>query len=272
MKDLENAKVKLERSPGSAWEINFPKTTEEAYIELMKLKIKEFWDNIEPVKDTKPLDDFLNAFISDEYDKGTRERIKTLFKKWFVLLYKNSLSDDKFKTLSNVLLILTGGQQIGKTRFIHHLLPPELHISYTHFPDKSSERAFNKALLTRILIHFDDAVPTFRRKDWEKIKFLITEPYAVWTPRYSDTFIAEKRTASYVATTNEAHFLPEDEGLCRRVFVVKVRYYDPELLPAPEVFWGIIKYIAQEDIRYYWASWGPEERDFFAELAKEHIK
>ena len=106
MKNLGNAKGKPEGSPGRAWEIKFPKSTDEAYVELMRAKIKEFWDAIEPVEDTKPLDDFLDAFISDEYDKLTRGRIKTLFKKWFVLLYKNSLSDDKFKTVSNVMLVL----------------------------------------------------------------------------------------------------------------------------------------------------------------------
>ena len=220
------------------------------------------------------LDAFLEAFISDEYDKETRKRIQTLFKKWFVLLYKNSLSNDKFKTVSNVMLILTGRQQIGKTKFIHYLLPPELFVVFMYLPNKSNERVFNRVLLTRLLVNFRHIINAGikSKRHWEKVKELIRSPWTVWFPRYSNDYITGSRIASYVATTNETKFLPEDEGLHRRVFVVKVRRYDQELLPDPEVFWGIVKNIALQDIHYFWSYWTREEGDFFAELAKQHIK
>ena len=236
--------------------------------------INDFWDTMEEIENTDPTHEFTEALVSDEYDPKTREKILKYLLKWFIVLYWNSRKqevewDNPDTPRNNVMLILIGKQQIGKGSFVGKLFPPHLLQLINKIPKDAKEREFNKSLISKILIHWDDAVQTFDRKDWERIKHIITADSITWTPKYSNINKDKPQRASHIATTNDNFFLTDIENL--RYFPVKVRKYPRNKYVPPKIFWGNIKYLA-ENIYKHWKKFTYEDQKFFNELSKKHIK
>ena len=229
--------------------------------------IKELWKEYPLIREEKILDNFLEELVSKEYPEEIRARIKELMKKWFVLVYKRSIGEGWNPTM----LILVGKQQIGKGYFINNLLPEEYMLVLDDVPENGNKREFNKSQISRILVHFDDAIPHFRKKieKWQRLKSFITMNKVTWVPKHENREITSWQTLSYVATTNDQVFLPDYEN--KRFFVVKVRNYDKKYYIPPKKFWGIIKYIAEEK-HPEWVTMTPKDQEFIEMLSKAHVE
>ncbi len=198
-----------------------------------------------------PVHEYLRSESWDEVDRfGTIYQIlnltndieKILVKKWFIQCVALS-----FNTLENPIgaegvLILSGKEAIGKSRFFRLVCP---------YPDwfRSKSNAFrldNKDNIISVLSGFIteigeiDATLKMKRSD---LKSFITESVDSLRRPYAREECSTPRTTSFCGTTNETEFLDEHSGY-RRWWNISVSYIDNERL---------LKFVSSNELKQFWS-------------------
>lgn len=146
-------------------------------------------------------------------------------KRWLVALVATGLQDD---IVNQSMIILSGGQGIGKSTFIRNLLPDDLkEYHYSGMINPNSKDTLIQ--LSECLIIDLDELSNLTRKGNNEVKELITKskikvrrPYA----RIPENLV---RRASFIGSINEHEFLTDLTGN-RRYLCFKVKSIDNDTL------------------------------------------
>jgi len=162
-------------------------------------------------------------------DKNIKEII---LKKWFYQIFA-AIYDEKYKNeeiaLENVL-VLSGRQGIGKTRWFRSLLPVKKSIITGFFLDlKSKDSQLNA--LSSLIVELSELEATFRKSDIEEIKAFLSKTVDEIRRPYAAEAVEMKRRTVFAATVNSAQFLNDPTGN-RRFFVIPVK----KITPLSELF------------------------------------
>lgn len=119
------------------------------------------------------------------------------------------------------VLVLKGGQGIGKTTWVRRLLPPELAERYIT-TGKSIDPANKDSLfacLSRWIVELGEVGSTLRRADAERLKAFLTDDSDTLRRAYEAAERTTPRRTVFIASTNEDRFLRDDTG-SRRYWVL----------------------------------------------------
>ncbi|HFK5529524.1 TPA: VapE domain-containing protein [Elizabethkingia anophelis] len=173
---------------------------------------KEYFNNL-PKWDGK---DYIQEF-SEMVNTDDPEFWKDALTRWLVAMVACSIED---KTTNQSVIVLSGGQGMGKSKFIRKILPPELckyKYSGTINPDNKDTLIF---LSERIIIDLDE-LGSLNRKDEKSMKELITKEDIQLRKPYGKVVENLPRRASFIGSVNDDEFLMDMTGN-RRFLCFKV--------------------------------------------------
>jgi len=174
---------------------------------------KEYLDSLKDKWDGKSrLKDFYDIFICPEtYDNGLKEFI--LFK--WLLQFLGSAYDNEFK--SPGLVVLKGGQGIGKTSIFEKLIPiNEKWVFLSEQKFTGGDRDNTQTITSNQLVELSEFARSNKMVD--ALKGFITSPSDKMILKYDKHPVQYKRKTVYYATINDDEFLIDDEN--RRFWVI----------------------------------------------------
>lgn len=162
------------------------------------------------------------------------------------------------KITNQGVLVFTGAQNIGKTRFFNRLLPAELE-------DYRSSGSINPKIkddLTKlfrcIMINLDE-FEGLSGKELALMKEAITRDIVLYRPVYGRNLVTKPRCCSFTATTNQTEFLYDQTGN-RRFIVFTVTDVDNDTAIPYEQLYAQVKhelsqpgcqlFFTDEDVRH----------------------
>lgn len=139
----------------------------------------------------------------------TEEEFVEIFKKWFVGMIVEWTTSH---TANQAILIFVGKGGIFKTTFFERLLPPSLR---EYFANDSAgdykSKEFLELIASKGLVLLDEfGVP--HGKNLNSLKSSITKMAVTYRIPYHMYSCQLKRNASFCATSNNVHIIPEDES------------------------------------------------------------
>ncbi len=151
------------------------------------------------------------------------EHWEKYFRKWFVALVASNVDET---VVNQTMLVLSGKQGVGKTTWLHNLLPKELQpYAFTGslaFGNKDTDIYLAQSILITL-----DEFSVMRKRDQEKLKELITRPTITVRRPYERVPENLPRRASFCASTNDDEFLFDLNGN-RRFLCFEVESIDYE--------------------------------------------
>ncbi|HFK5571627.1 virulence-associated e family protein [Elizabethkingia meningoseptica] len=173
---------------------------------------KEYFSNL-PKWDGK---DYIQEF-SEMVNTDDPEFWKDALTRWVVAMVACSIED---KVTNQSVIVLNGGQGIGKSTFIGKILPPEL-CEYKYSGTINPDNKDTLILLSeRILIDLDE-LGSLNRKDEKSMKELITKANIQIRKPYGKIVENLPRRASFIGSVNDGEFLMDMTGN-RRFLCFKV--------------------------------------------------
>lgn len=148
--------------------------------------------------------------------------VEKFLKKWLLGVVSSAHG-----TYSVLVLVLTGGQGIGKTEFFRNLLPDELQSYYAE--SKLDEGKDAEILMTKKLIILDDEFGGKSKKDAKKFKELSSRQHFTIRRPYGRASEELNRLAVLCGTTNEKEILNDFTGN-RRIIPFNIRNIDHKRL------------------------------------------
>tara|TARA_R110000796_G_scaffold73842_1_gene165862 strand:- start:7808 stop:10051 length:2244 start_codon:yes stop_codon:yes gene_type:complete len=147
---------------------------------------------------------------------------KFLFiKKWLI-----GIVASVYKQHSPLLLVLTGGQNSGKTEFFRRLLPEALQKYYAE--SKLDAGKDDEILMTQKLIIMDDELGGKSKQEAKRLKELTSKDYFTLREPYGRKNVRLKRLAVLCGTSNDELVLNDPTGN-RRTVPINVISIDHEL-------------------------------------------
>jgi predicted P-loop ATPase len=164
--------------------------------------------------------------LADTIITTKQELWRKFFKKWLVACVACAIEPE---AVNHQVLILTGKQGIGKTRWLERLLPPTLK-GYMYSGHISPGNKDTLTMLAENMFINLDELGGMNSNDLDAMKELITKsviqfrrPYSVYTENYV-------RRASFMASVNHATFLNDLTGNRRFLpFTVVAANYQHEI-------------------------------------------
>ena len=139
-----------------------------------------------------------------------------VLRKWLIGAVATSLDHKP----NHIMLILQGGQGIGKTTFLRHLCPLELRREYYYEGQLSNEKDVQLALV-RSFMAVDDELESMTKKEIESIKALITSDTQRIRAHYDRHEQNFPRRCSFAGSVNRRSFLNDETG-SRRFAVIPI--------------------------------------------------
>lgn len=213
------------------------------YINAQMKKIYVSQANLKALVDSdyaKPFNPFVHYFTSLEAWDGKTDHIGQLtktvkaadqaffedsFRRWLVGMVACAINDE---VQNHQLMLLHGAQGKGKSTFIRRLLPPELKDYYRNgmiYPENKDHLLQMSSCLIINLDEFDTLSPA----RMQELKSLITQDVMNERKVYDIQNYTFTRRASFIASTNNPHCLP-DIGENRRILfntLLKIDYHTP---------------------------------------------
>lgn len=115
-------------------------------------------------------------------------------------------------TANEYMLILSGGQGIGKTTFAQALVPSALRRAHFRSGRIDISNKDGLGLLAQMWVICDDELNGLRKQEVEQVKQMLSHCDVVYRPPYGRTLITRPRLASFVGGTNEDRFLTDPTG------------------------------------------------------------
>ena len=213
------------------------------YINAQMKKIYSSQANLKALVDSdyaKPFNPFIHYFTSLQTWDGKTDHIGQLtktvkaadqaffedsFRRWLVGMVACAIDDE---AQNHQLMLLHGAQGKGKSTFVRHLLPPELKDYYRNgmiSPDNKDHLLQMSSCLPINLDEFDTLSPA----RMQELKSLITQDVMNERKVYDIQNYTFIRRASFIASTNNPHCLP-DIGENRRILfntLLEIDYHTP---------------------------------------------
>lgn len=213
------------------------------YINAQMQKIYSSQANLKALVDSdyaKPFNPFIHYFTSLKPWDGKTDYIGELaktvkaadqaffedsFRRWLVGMVACAIDD---AAQNHQLMLFYGAQGKGKSTFIRHLLPPELKEYYRNGMINPDNKDHLLQMSSCLIINLDefDTLSTVRMQE---LKSLITQDVINERKVYDIQNYTFVRRASFIASTNNPHCLP-DIGENRRILfntLLEIDYHTP---------------------------------------------
>jgi len=169
-----------------------------------------------------PFEDYLTNLHWDgvtDYIGQLADTVKTTdkkywdfcFRKWFVAYVGSMIDDD---TINHTVIVLTGGQGLGKSTWIKRLVSPSLSQYLCPSIQGADSKDVSIFLTENILIMLDE-LENLNRRDLAVFKELITRPKVKIRRPYGRNMVNLPRRASFIASVNYEHILTDMTGTRR---------------------------------------------------------
>lgn len=156
--------------------------------------------------------------LQPEYEKNRAFYLK-LFAKWLIGAAKIAFNEGK--TSLHGVLVLQGGQGIGKTRFIYTLVPDH---SWAY--DGAIIQTTNKDDILRAcrywMLELGEFAATLNKDTNDKLKQFFTQSVDVLRPPYNRAMETFNRNTTFMGTINNSEFLTDPTGN-RRYWTIPVQ-------------------------------------------------
>jgi len=152
-------------------------------------------------------EDRISTFLSKYLGADDAELTGELFKLWLLGAIKRAYEPGvKF----DYMLVLVGGQGIGKSYFLSQLAMNALWYddNFTMLEGKESVAR----LRGKWIVEWDELNSSGRKKDLETIKSFITSTYDNYRPPYKEVTEQRARRCVFAGTTNDRSFLSDPTG------------------------------------------------------------
>jgi hypothetical protein len=158
------------------------------------------------------------------YANGTKQEVteylELFLKKWML-----GIISSMHGTYSILILVLTGGQRAGKTKFFRGLLPDDLMSFYAE--SKLDEGKDSEILMTKKLIILDDEFGGKSKQDAKRLKELSSKQWFNLRRPFGRTSEDLRRLAVLCGTSNDEEVINDPTGN-RRIIPVNVLDIDHE--------------------------------------------
>ncbi len=191
--------------------------------------------------------------LSDRIPTENIEYRNIFFKKWFVGIIACAI-DTKIENQS--VLILKGGQGIGKSRFLRMLLPERLSGFIYEGNLNPNNKEHVRHMAEKLLLIMDEFDSISERQS-DALKSMITRRYINYRKPYAITSINVPRIGTICGSTNRGTFLRDSTG-SRRFSIINVtgninndpiEFLDQAFAQAYHLFMnGFIFYLSSEEI------------------------
>ena len=159
--------------------------------------------------------------INDEgVEREVNDYLDVFLKKWML-----GIISSMHGTYSILILVLTGGQRAGKTKFFRGLLPDELMTFYAE--SKLDEGKDSEILMTKKLLILDDEFGGKSKQDAKRLKELSSKQWFNLRRPFGRTSEDLRRLAVLAGTSNDDEVINDPTGN-RRVVPVNVIDIDHE--------------------------------------------
>jgi predicted P-loop ATPase len=172
------------------------------------------------------------------------------FKKYFVTMIASWC---RKKAFNEVMLVLFGGQGIGKSTFIRNLLPDELQeYFYSGLIDPANKDHLSLAT-AKGLINIDELIG-LNRKRYAELKELLTKQIITVRLPYAAYSTDAKRIATFAGTTNVEGFLYDLSGSRRFLCIDAKQINYAKTLQLKEAYSQAYCLINEGNFQYYFNS------------------
>jgi hypothetical protein len=158
------------------------------------------------------------------YANGTKQEVEgyldIFLKKWLL-----GIISSMHGTYSILILVLTGGQRAGKTKFFRNILPDELMGFYAE--SKLDEGKDSEILMTKKLIILDDEFGGKSKQDSKRLKELSSKQWFNLRRPFGRTSEDLRRLAVLCGTSNDEEIINDPTGN-RRIIPINVIDIDHE--------------------------------------------
>lgn len=192
------------------------------------------------VPDYNPLQDFLEAHghntptglidkLAESIDTDTGAKFGDVdpdYKYLFIRKWVVGIIASIYKQHSPLLLVLTGGQNTGKTEFFRRLLPKEFKPYYAE--SKLDAGKDDEILMTQKLLIMDDELGGKSKQEAKRLKELTSKDEFTLREPYGRKNVRLKRLAVLCGTSNDELVLNDPTGN-RRIIPINVLSIDHDL-------------------------------------------
>ena len=213
-KRATNYKEMSDADYNSIWSDAVDRVTQFTLQQLKQISNSDFSQEYNPFKDyfdSLPEWDGKTDYISmiaSEVKTDNDMLFMKYFKKWLVGAVACCLDED---IKNELVLILTGGQGIGKTTWLEGLLPDQLK-EYYFAGNVMPQNKDSLVLLSECLIINVDEFDTLGNRKLEMLKELVSKPIVKLRKAFRADNESFTRRASFVGSSNKREFLTDVEG------------------------------------------------------------
>ncbi len=156
-----------------------------------------------------------------------------LFRRWFLAMVAGWLPTNGGSP-NAVAPLLVGAQGTGKSTFCRRILPPELSEGYCDWLDFGRKQEVVKALPHYLLVNFDEFNQISRFCQEGFLKTLMQMGRVTGRQAYTQTYVGQRRMASFIATSNLPEVLSDISGSRRFICLNIIREVDRSMLNATD--------------------------------------
>lgn len=166
---------------------------------------EEYFNNLPEWNDTMP--DYLEL-LGNTVTTANQELWLKCFKKWIVALTASAIDEN---VVNHCMLVLTGGQGVGKTTWLTNLIPTPLQdyvmCGVPNLSDKDSKVQMSECILMNL-----DELGVLNTTKLNQLKEMITNCRIRLRKAYGYTIENYVRRASFCGSANEKQFLTDTTG------------------------------------------------------------
>lgn len=173
--------------------------------------------------------------------------LKKLFIKWLVGCVAIAHNDNESRIALQGVLVLKGGQGIGKTTFARKLLPAAGSDWFIEGLSINTKDKDSVMLATTFwIVELGEFSETFRKSSFDELKQFLTKTRDDVRIPYAKNAKPEPRRTAYIATVNDDTFLADKTGN-RRYWVLDLDFIDLDTPIDVNLLWGAVMVLWKDD-------------------------
>lgn len=173
--------------------------------------------------------------------------LKKLFVKWLVGCVAIAHNDNESRIALQGVLVLKGGQGIGKTTFARKLLPSAGSDWFIEGLSLNTKDKDSVMLATSFwIVELGEVSETFRKSSFDELKQFLTKTRDDVRIPYAKNAKPEPRRTAYIATVNDDTFLADKTGN-RRYWVIDLDFIDLNTHIDVNLLWGAVMVLWKDD-------------------------
>lgn len=204
--------------------------------------IQEFLQENKDLKAEGNIQKLADSLVLD----GQTDEFKNLFvRKWLISLFAYR----SFEGYSPLTLVLSGGQNVGKTYWFRNLLPKSLINEFYAENQLTGKLEDIFQIMSKSLLIVNDEFSVSTKKSSEAFKELVSKSELVYRKPYGKEVLHKKRISVFAGTTNNTDILVDNTGN-RRILVFNLKDIKHDLyndIDKDELFLEIFRLYQQKE-------------------------